>query len=140
MSFIFVPLGPLCTFVKTTWAYLQEPHYFIRFQNAILRKPFYLLHFRHLWPTRVVHKPARVSPEGVTNFSKISSSAPMGSQICPSGSEKCAKWAQGYENDTQSGPKRAQMVLKGGQSGPKVVPTVASRASKSTKNNKNNDV
>ena len=36
--------------------------------------------------------------------------------------------------------KGAQVVLKDDQSGPKVVPTVASRASKSTKNNKNNDV
>ena len=27
--------------------------------------------------------------------------------------KKCAKWAQGYENDIQRGPKRPQMVLKG---------------------------
>ena len=37
----------------------------------------------------------------------------MGSQICPRGSKECAKWAQGYENDLQSGPKRPQMVPKG---------------------------
>ena len=104
--------------------------------SVTLREPHYLLHFSHIWPTRVVHKPARVSPEGVTNFTQISSSAPMGSQICPSGSKKCAKWAQGYENDTQSDPKRVQMVLKGDQSGPRVVPTVASRVPKSTKEQK----
>ena len=60
----------------------------------------------------------------------------MGSQICPSGSKKCAKWAQGCENDTQSGPKRAQMVLKGAQSCLEVVPKVASRVPKSTKTHK----
>ena len=27
--------------------------------------------------------------------------------------KSCAKWAQGSENDTQTGPKRSQMVLKG---------------------------
>ena len=37
----------------------------------------------------------------------------MGSQIYPSGSKQCAKWAQGYGNDMQSGPKRPQMVLRG---------------------------
>ena len=60
----------------------------------------------------------------------------MGPQIGPSGSTKCAKWAQGCENDTQSGPKRAQMVLKGAQSCLEVVPTVASRVPKSTKTHK----
>ena len=58
---------------------------------------------------------------------KTSSGAPMGSQICPSGSKKCAKWVRGCENDTQSGLKRGQLVPKGDHSGPKVVPKVPSR-------------
>ena len=45
--------------------------------SVTLREPHYLLHFRHIWPTRVVDKPARVSPEGVPNFTQISFGAPM---------------------------------------------------------------
>ena len=59
----------------------------------------------------------RAGPFGVPGApqkrSKTYPGAPMGSQIYPSGSKQCAKWAQGYENDLQSGPKRPQMVLKG---------------------------
>ena len=59
--------------------------------SVTLREPHYLLHFRHLRPTRVVDKPARVSPEGVTNFTQISFGAPMPDQRYPNGIKKCWK-------------------------------------------------
>ena len=50
------------------------------------------------------------------------------------------KGTQMVLKSVENSSKGAQIGLKGDQSGPKVVPTVASRASKSTKNNNNNDV
>ena len=51
-------------------------------------------------------------PAAPQDWSKTYSAAPMDAQMYPSGSKKCARLAQGYENDIQSGAKRAQMVLK----------------------------
>jgi hypothetical protein len=45
------------------------------------------------------------------------SGAPMGSQICPSDSNKCAKWARGHEIILKGGPAGPEVLLQGAQSG-----------------------
>ena len=67
----------------------------------------------------------RGAPAAPQDWSKTYPAAPLDAQMYPSGSKKCASWAQGYQHDTQSGPKRAQLVLKDAQSSLKVLPKVA---------------